>query len=184
MDEVGLGPLAGPVVAAAVALPPGTSVEGAVDSKRLSPDRRETLARAIRERALGYALGAASCREVERLNPRRAAALAMRRALDRLAFDPELVLVDGREVPGLGEHRAIVGGDDRSHTIACASIVAKVVRDRAMHLLHPRYPAYGWITNHGYATEEHVEALATHGPTPHHRRTYEPVAQPEFDLEG
>lgn len=183
LDEVGLGPLAGPVVAAAVALPPGGSVEGAVDSKRLPPERRRELARTVRRRALGWSLGAASCREVERLDPRRAAALAMRRALDRLAFEPELLLVDGRPVPGLGEHRAIVGGDDRSQSIACASIVAKVVRDRAMHLLHPRYPAYGWITNHGYPTQEHLEALATHGPTPHHRRTYAPVAQARLDLE-
>lgn len=183
VDEVGLGPLAGPVVAAAVALPPGECVEGAVDSKRLPPPRREELSRVVRERALGWALGAASCREVERLNPRRAAALAMRRALDRLGFDPDLLLVDGREVPGLGEHRALVGGDDRSQSIACASIVAKVVRDRAMHLLHPRYPAYGWITNHGYATAEHLQALASHGPTPHHRRTYEPVAQARLELQ-
>lgn len=183
MDEVGLGPLAGPVVAAAVALPPGESVPGAVDSKRLPAERREELAEDVRRKALGCALGAASCREVERLNPRRAASLAMRRALSRLSFAPELLLVDGREMPGLPDHRALVGGDDRSQSIACASIVAKVVRDRAMHLLHPRYPDYGWITNHGYATAEHLEALASHGPTPHHRRTYEPVAQARLDLD-
>lgn len=182
LDEAGRGPLAGPVVAAAVALRPGRPVDGAADSKTLAPSRRRELAEAIRAETLAWALGAASTREVEELNPRRAAAVAMRRALDRLPCVPQRLLVDGREMPGLGEHRALVGGDDRSQSIACASILAKVVRDRLMHRLHPRYPEYGWRTNHGYGTREHLKALRRHGPTPHHRRTFAPVAQASLEL--
>jgi ribonuclease HII len=182
LDEAGRGPLAGPVVAAAVALRPGQPVDGAADSKTLAPSRRRELAEAIRAEALAWALGAASTREVEELNPRHAAAVAMRRALDRLSCVPQRLLVDGREMPGLGEHRALVGGDDRSQSIACASILAKVVRDRLMHRLHPRYPEYGWRTNHGYGTPEHLRALQRHGPTPHHRRTFAPVAQARLEL--
>lgn len=184
VDEAGRGPLAGPVLAAAVVLRPGRPVEGAVDSKRLSPERRREMAERVRRDAMSWALGAASTREVERLNPRRAAALAMRRALARLPWTPEAVLVDGRGMPGLEEHRSIVAGDARCRSIACASILAKVVRDRLMHLLHPRYPEYGWATNHGYGTPEHLEALARHGPTPHHRRTFAPVAQAALELEN
>lgn len=182
VDEVGYGPLAGPVVAAAVALRPGRPVEGATDSKALAADRRQELAGRIRTETLSSALGAASTREVERLNPRGAAALAMRRAVERLPIDADLLLVDGREVPGLPDHRPLVEGDRRSQSVACASILAKVVRDRLMHFLHPRYPEYGWLTNHGYGTREHLEALSRHGPTPHHRRNFEPVAQAELRL--
>lgn len=184
LDEAGRGPLAGPVVAAAVVLRPGRPVEGAADSKTLTASRRRELAGVIRGRALGWALGAASTREVERLNPRAAAALAMRRALRGLDMSPDHLLVDGRGMPELGEQEALVGGDDRSASIACASILAKVVRDRLMHRLHPRYPAYGWETNHGYGTAGHLEALERHGPTPHHRRTFRPVAQAGLGLEG
>jgi len=182
VDEAGRGPLAGPVVAAAVALRPGSPVAGAADSKTLPAGRRRELSREIRSGCLAWALGAASTREVERLNPRGAAALAMRRALRGLPFSPERLLVDGRGMPELGQQEAIVGGDDRSASIACASILAKVVRDRLMHRLHPRYPAYGWDTNHGYGTAQHLEALERHGPTPHHRRTFRPVAQAGLGL--
>jgi ribonuclease HII len=183
VDEAGRGPLAGPVFAAAVALHPGQVFEGATDSKLLDADARETLAGLILGEARAWGLGAASCREIERINVRRAAALAMRRALSRLGREPDLLLVDGRGMPGLGEQRPIVHGDLRSHSIACASILAKVFRDRLMHRLDPRYPAYGWATNHGYGTPEHLAALARLGPTPHHRRTWAPVRQIELALE-
>ncbi|HKK26463.1 MAG TPA: ribonuclease HII [Gemmatimonadota bacterium] len=184
VDEAGRGPLAGPVLAAAVVLHPDQSFEGATDSKLLDAAAREALAERILADARAWGLGAASCREIERLNVLRAAGLAMRRALAHLGRGPELLLVDGRGMPGLGDQRAIVHGDLRSHSIACASILAKVFRDRLMHRLHPRYPDYGWATNHGYGTPEHMRALARHGPTPHHRRTWAPVQQVELPLEG
>lgn len=182
LDEAGRGPLAGPVLAAAVVLRQGRPVDGAADCKTIEPERRREVARRVREEARACALGAASTREVERLNPRRAAAVAMRRALRRLPLEPDHLLVDGREMPGLGEHRAVIRGDDRSQSIACASVLAKVVRDRLMHRLHPRYPEYGWETNHGYGTPAHLEALRRHGPTPHHRRSFTPVAQVSLGL--
>ncbi len=184
VDEAGRGPLAGPVVAAAVALHRGQSFDGCTDSKLLSAEVREVLSERIRSEVRAWGLGAASCREIERLNVRRAAALAMRRAVARLGSPPDLLLVDGNGMPGLGPHRAIVHGDLRSHSIACASILAKVVRDRLMHRLHRRYPDYGWDTNHGYGTAEHLEALNRLGPTPHHRRTWAPVRQVELPLNG
>ena len=184
LDEAGRGPLAGPVVAAAVVLHRDQRFEGVTDSKRLTADERTGLAELVRGEARAAALGAASTREVERLNPRGATALAMRRALARLPLSPDQLLVDGRGMPELGVHRALAGGDARCHSIACASILAKVVRDRLMHRLHPRYPAYGWASNVGYGTAEHLEALRRHGPTPHHRRTFGPVAQAALELEG
>ncbi|TVP56296.1 MAG: ribonuclease HII [Gemmatimonadales bacterium] len=184
VDEVGRGPLAGPVVAAAVILSEGCSVPGARDSKKLSTIRREALYREICERARCVGIGAASVREIDRTNIAVATALAMRRALDALADAPEWVVVDGLPVRRLGcEHDAIVGGDDRVHTIACASIVAKVCRDRLMRRLAARYPAYGWATNVGYGTPEHLSALRSFGPSPHHRLTFGGV-QPELGLEG
>jgi ribonuclease HII len=184
VDEAGRGPLAGPVVAAAVVLFRDQSFDGATDSKLLTAEVRETLSERIRDEAQAWGVGAASCREIERLNVRRAAALAMRRALGRLDVPPDLLLVDGNGMPGLGPQQAIVHGDLRSHSIACASILAKVVRDRLMRRLHPRYPEYGWATNHGYGTAEHLEALNRLGPTPHHRRTWAPVRQVELPLDG
>ncbi len=181
VDEAGRGPLAGPVVAAAVILPPGFAVRGVDDSKRLTAERRETLAVEIRAHALSLGVGAASCREVDRLNILRASHLAMARAVSRLTLAPQHIIVDGLPVPTLGEHTAVVDGDALVHAVACASVVAKVVRDRLMHRLAPRYPTYGWCTNVGYATSEHLEALASHGPTPHHRRSFVPV-QLSLDL--
>jgi ribonuclease HII len=183
VDEAGRGPLAGPVVAAAVVLYPGQRLDGATDSKLLSAEVREALSGRIRCEVRGWGVGAASCREIERLNVRRAASLAMRRALARLGTPPDLLLVDGNGMPDLGPQEAIVHGDLRSHSIACASILAKVVRDRLMRRLHPRYPEYGWATNHGYGTAEHLEALSRLGPTPHHRRTWAPVRQIELSLD-
>lgn len=184
LDEVGMGPLAGPVVAAAVVLKPGQLLEGVYDSKSVSKARREELAGLIRSEVLSFAVSAASTREIERLNIRRAAALAMLRAVRRLPFDPELLLVDGFRVPELGENqKPIVKGDRVCHSIACASILAKVVRDRLMERLAPRYPEYGWESNKGYASRAHLDAIAAHGPTPHHRGTYSPVIQTRLALD-
>ena len=182
IDEVGRGPLAGPVVAAAVILPPGTSISGARDSKTLSPARREQLATEILDRAEAVGFGAASVREIDRLNILVSTRLAMNRALTQLPLPPDHIVVDGLPVSGLGwEHEAVVGGDGRVHSIACASIVVKVVRDRLMTRLSHRYPGYGWETNKGYGTAEHRSALDRLGPTPHHRLSFGGV-QVELDL--
>jgi ribonuclease HII len=176
VDEAGRGPLAGPVVAAAVIFRPEQRVPGVTDSKQLSAREREDLVVMIRRRALAIGVGAASSCEVDRLNILRATHMAMRRALARLPVAPAHVLVDGLPVRELGlAHTAVVGGDEKSFTIACASIVAKTTRDGLMRRLARRYPAYGWETNMGYGTPEHVMALAERGPTPHHRRSFVPV---------
>jgi ribonuclease HII len=165
--------LAGPVVACAVILPRDRLIEGATDSKALSRARREELAVAIREGAAVVSLGAASVREIDRLNILRATTLAMRRALDRLPMAPEHIVVDGLPVKGLGHaHEAVVGGDGLVHCISCASIVAKVVRDDLMVRLARRYPGFGWASNAGYGTARHREAVLERGPTPHHRLTF------------
>lgn len=181
VDEVGRGPLAGPVVAVALMLPPGCRIEGATDSKRLTARARERLAVEIEQRALALGIGAASAQEVDRLNIRRATELAMQRAVARLPIPPEHLIVDGLPVPALGEAQtAVVGGDRLVHVVSCASIVAKVTRDRLMRRLAQRYPEYGWERNAGYGTASHLEALSRLGPTPHHRRSYAPV---QFSLE-
>ncbi len=170
VDEVGRGPLAGPVVVCAIIMPPGPPIAGVTDSKRLSATRREALDVPIRAAAVALALGAASVREIERLNILGATTLAMRRALQRLPLRPDRVLIDGRPVRGLGiEHEAIVGGDASVYAIACASIVAKVTRDRLMRALAARYEGYGWERNAGYGTPAHLEAIRAAGVTPHHR---------------
>lgn len=177
IDEVGRGPLAGPVFACAVIMPPDArAIRGVDDSKQLSRDERETLATRIRERALTLSIGAASVREIDRINIYHAAVLAMRRALARLSVTPHHVLVDGTPIRTLGvEHTAVVGGDGCCHSIACASIVAKVTRDRVMRALARRHPHYRWETNAGYGTAEHQAGLASHGITAHHRRSFSPV---------
>jgi ribonuclease HII len=173
VDEAGRGPLAGPVVAAAVILPEGILVEGADDSKRLAEKTREELFDRILETARCVGIGAASVREIDRRNILRATTVAMRRALDRLDVVPDHVVVDGLPVKHLGrEHDAVVDGDALVHSIGCASIVAKVVRDRLMRRLSARYPGYAWETNVGYGTQAHRDALRTLGPTPHHRLTF------------
>jgi len=177
MDEVGRGPLAGPVVACAIVMAADAPlVRGVADSKALTAAERERLAPRILRRALAVGLGAASVREIDRLNIYHASILAMRRALARLPVAPDHVLVDGKPVRTLGvAHHAIVGGDASCYSIACASIVAKVTRDRLMASLGRRHPVYLWERNAGYATAAHLAALAAAGTTPHHRRTFAPV---------
>ncbi len=173
VDEAGRGPLAGPVMAAAVVLPRGVGVEGADDSKRISREEREEVARRVREQAVAVTVGAASAREIDGINILRATARAMERAIRRLPRRPDHVVVDGLPVRDLPwEHEAVVGGDGLVHSIACASIVAKVCRDRLMSRLARRYPEYGWDRNMGYGTEEHRAAIRSFGPTPHHRLTF------------
>lgn len=179
VDEVGRGPLAGPVVAAAVVFPRGTkAIRGLRDSKILPAAKRERLARVVRARAAAVGVGAASVREIDRLNIRRATILAMQRALRRLGLVPAGVLIDGVWLPELGRpHDAIIDGDALCQSIAAASVIAKTVRDRLMRRLAARYPVYAWEENKGYGTPEHLDALQTLGPTRHHRMSFEPVAQ-------
>lgn len=174
VDEVGRGSLAGPVVACAIIMPPGMrAIPGVDDSKALSAPERRRLARLILRRATAVGLGAASAREIDAVNIYHATVLAMRRALRRMGATPDHVLIDGRPIRTLGiAHRAVVQGDDRCFSIACGSIVAKVTRDRLMARLAGRHPAFGWERNAGYAAPVHLAALAIHGPTPHHRRSF------------
>ena len=184
VDEAGRGPLAGPVFAAAVILPPGKLLRGIDDCKLLRPGVRERLAEKIEARATAWAVAAASSREVDRMNILRASHLAMRRALGRLRIEPEHVVVDGLPVPDLApECTPVVDGDRLVHAVSCASILAKVYRDRLMRRLAGRYPGYGWHTNVGYATEEHRDAIAELGVTPHHRMSFQPT-QLGLDLFG
>ena len=170
VDEAGRGPLAGPVVAAAVVLAPGVAVDGAADSKQLSPSLRESVYADVIRLAAAVSIGAASVREIDRINVLEATALAMRRALARLPRVPEHVVVDGLPVRSLGrDHEAVVDGDALIHSISCASIVAKVVRDRIMRRLASRHPGYGWERNAGYGTRDHLDALRALGTTAHHR---------------
>lgn len=178
VDEVGRGPLAGPVVAAAVILPEPCTLQGLADSKKLSARRREVLAEMLREQAEAWALGMASAREIDRLNIHQATLLAMRRALLALSPVPEHVLVDGRFVPeGPWRGTAIVGGDAKVPAISAASIIAKVARDRLLAELHQRYPVYGFDRHAGYPTAAHRLALERHGPCPEHRQSFAPVAR-------
>ena len=186
VDEVGRGPLAGPVVACAVIMPPDQrAIRGVDDSKRLTPRMRVDLAERIRERAVSLAVGAASVREIDRLNIYHASTLAMRRALARLRTAPDHVLIDGRAIRTLSvPHTAVVHGDARCFSIACASIIAKVTRDRLMCALADKYPGYRWERNAGYATQDHIDGLAANGITPHHRRTFFRVSQLTLDLDA
>ena len=175
VDEVGRGPLAGDVVAAAVILtdsPP----EGVTDSKMLTPERREALAVRIRDEAVSWALGRATVAEIDELNIMQASLLAMRRAVKALPIQPSLVLVDGNRLPRWPyEARAIVKGDLTEPSIGAASILAKVQRDAEMLALHEHYPAYGFDRHKGYPTKAHLAALETAGISPVHRRSFGPV---------
>ncbi len=173
VDEVGRGPLAGPVVAAAVVLREGVQIDGATDSKQLEAEDRQRLSDLIFQQAAAVSLGAASVREIDHYNILGATTRAMRRALAGLPQPPDHVVVDGLPVKRLGwSHEALVGGDALVHSIACASIVAKVCRDRLMQSLANRYPGYDWHTNVGYGTQAHRDAIARIGLTPHHRITF------------
>ena len=174
VDEVGRGPLAGPVLAAAVIMPVGVGIRGVDDSKKLTAEKRESLFLEIREKALAIGVGAASSREIDRINILRASHVAMERALRKLPVAPQHVFVDGLPIPFFKyEHSAVVDGDAKVHCIACASIVAKVIRDRLMRMLAVKYPAYNWANNCGYSTLDHRNAIAEVGLTPHHRRSFD-----------
>ena len=174
IDEVGRGPLAGPVAVAAVILDPRNLPKGVQDSKTLSAERREELSRSVLDKALGVAIAFASAREIDAFNIRGATLRAMARAVGALALRPDFALIDGRDIPdGLScQARALVGGDGLSLSIAAASIVAKVARDALMTRLHAHYPEYGFDRHVGYATRRHVEALERWGPSPLHRRSF------------
>ena len=180
LDETGRGPLAGPVVAAAAVLNEDAAPPGLDDSKQLTANEREILCDELRSVAL-FGIGAASVAEIDRFNILAASLLAMRRALEslvwRLGCLPDLALVDGNQSPRLPcPTELVIKGDGRSASIAAASIIAKVARDRAMTALAREYPGYGWETNAGYGTAQHRAALVTLGPTVHHRRSFAPVA--------
>ena len=178
VDEAGRGPLAGPVVAAAVILDDQRPIAGLADSKKLSPARREALFDEIRAHALCFSIAEASVEEIDRLNILQATLLAMRRAVQGLRLKPVMVLVDGNRLPVLDvPAEAIVRGDARVQAISAASILAKVHRDRWCAQLHERYPQYGFAGHKGYGTAAHMAALRAHGACPEHRRTFAPVAQ-------
>ncbi len=178
VDEVGRGPLAGPVFAAAVILPPGYTLTGLTDSKRLSARRRTQLAEVLREDVEAWALGSASAAEIDALNIHHATLLAMRRAVEALPEVPQHLLVDGRFTPvGNWTAEAVVGGDGLVPAISAASILAKVARDALMCELHEHFPVYGFDRHAGYPTPLHLAALSEHGPCPEHRRSFAPVAR-------
>ena len=176
LDEVGVAPSCGPVVACALAMPLDKRfITGVRDSKMLSPAQRDKLARKILRQALTVGIGAASVREIDQLNIYYATVLAMKRAVTR-AGPHDFVIVDGRHIRGFEEHagpyKAVIDGDARVYAISCASIIAKVTRDRLMARLASRYPGYGWEHNAGYATPDHRAGMAALGITPHHRRSF------------
>lgn len=174
VDEAGRGCLAGPVVAAAVIFPATTRIAGIDDSKRLSPENRVELLETIRGEALSVSTCQASPRKIEEINILQAALHAMHGAVTGLDPAPDFILIDGTHAfPTVLPHKTVVKGDSRSHAISAASIVAKVARDRYMVELDREYPEYGWAQHKGYPTRAHYEAIAEHGPSPHHRRTFQ-----------
>lgn len=175
VDEAGRGPWAGPVIAAAVILDPRNIPAGLDDSKKLSARKREYLYAQLLQ-AARTGVGRASVAEIDELNILGAALLAMRRAVAELAVIPHITLVDGKHAPEIPcPVETLIGGDGRSLSIAAASIIAKVTRDRIMGDLHTEFPAYGWNTNQGYGTKAHQEALLAHGLAPHHRLSFKPI---------
>lgn len=175
VDEVGRGPLAGPVVAAAVIMPPWVLIEGVTDSKMMTASRREALSEVILEKALAIGLGAASPSTIDRIGILPATHLAFHRAIQHLSITPDHLLVDGYPIPYRGEQTALIKGDRRSQTIAAASIVAKVLRDRLMKTLDSRYPGYGFAKHKGYGTAFHLEVLRLQGPCCIHRHSFRGV---------
>lgn len=178
VDEVGRGPLAGPVVAAAVILDPENPVEGLTDSKKLSEKKRERLYDEIIEKALAWSIARASVAEIDEINILHASMLAMKRAIEDLDFAPEYVLIDGNRMPQVAiPGEAVVGGDLKVPSISAASILAKVSRDREMAALDQQYPAYGLARHKGYPTKTHLQALKEHGVVEIYRRSFKPVAR-------
>lgn len=178
VDEAGRGPLAGPVIAAAVILDELNPIHGLNDSKKLSAKRREALFDEIRARALCFAIAEASVQEIDEINILQATLLAMKRAVEALRLPPKLVLVDGNRLPILSiRSEAIVQGDALVPAISAASILAKVHRDRLCEAMHQRYPVYGFDQHKGYGTAQHMAALQAHGPADCHRMTFAPVAR-------
>jgi len=176
VDEVGRGPLAGPVVAAAVILDPNNPIEGLMDSKKLTEKKREILAVEIKEKALSWALGRAEVEEIDEINILQASLVAMSRAVEKLNIEPELVLVDGNKCPKVSYPvEAIVKGDSLIEAISAASIIAKVARDSEMIAFDEVYPGYGLAKHKGYPTAMHRQALLDLGVTIIHRRSYKPV---------
>jgi ribonuclease HII len=179
IDEAGRGPLAGPVTAAVVILPERFRCKGLDDSKKVPREKREALYQVLVENGkVRWAVAAADVGEIDSINILRATHLAMRRAVEALSAPPDHCLIDGLPVPGFPfSHDGIVKGDGLSLSIAAASIIAKVTRDRMMRTLHDEFPQYGFAQHHGYGTKEHLEALRNHGPCRHHRFSFQPVAQ-------
>ncbi len=177
VDEAGRGPVAGPVFAAAVMLDPNRPIDGLKDSKKLSESQRDELMRLIKEKAMAWSIAYCSVEEIDQLNILWASMLAMKRAIDTLSIQPELILVDGNRCPdGLSvQAEAIVKGDERIPVISAASILAKTARDAVMRKLHDQYPKYGFDRHKGYPTAFHLTQLAKFGVSPVHRRTYAPV---------
>lgn len=178
VDEVGRGPLAGPVIAAAVILNPENPIQGLMDSKKISEKKRNILAIEIREKALSWAIGRAEHDEIDSINILQASLLAMKRAVDSLSINPELVLVDGLHCPDIiFKVEAIIKGDSKIPAISAASIIAKVARDNEMIALDSKYPGYGFSRHKGYPTKMHVAALKELGVSSIHRKTFAPVKQ-------
>jgi ribonuclease HII len=178
LDEVGRGPMFGPVVAAAVILPEGWRLRGLTDSKLLNPEARERFAAVIRMKAIAWAIAAVDVETIDRINIRRASLLAMRTAVEQLSIAPDYLLIDGCDtIDWPCTQQAVVQGDARSLSIAAASVLAKVHRDRLLVELDAVYPGYGLARHKGYCSPEHLEALARLGPTPLHRKNWSPVAQ-------
>ena len=179
VDEVGRGPLAGPVVTAAVILDPAKPIAGLNDSKKLTERRREQLAEEIREKALAWSIGRAEVEEIDAINILQATMLAMCRAVDGLSVTADFVLIDGNRIPADLQYsaEAVIKGDSRVEVISAASILAKVSRDREMVMMAEQYPGYGLEKHKGYPTKAHVAALTELGVTPIHRRSFRPVAE-------
>ena len=176
VDEVGRGPLAGDVVAAAVILDPDNPIAGLADSKKLTEKRREALALEIREKALSYCVARASVQEIDEINILHASLLAMKRAVEGLHIQPDFVSVDGNKLPKWHyRSEAVVKGDSKVAEISAASILAKVTRDNEMVELHQRHPEYGFAGHKGYPTAVHLAAIEKHGILPEHRRSYGPI---------
>ena len=183
IDEAGRGPLAGPVVAAAVILDPARRVRGLRDSKVMTPEQREAVAIDIRARAIAWAVASSDVDEIDAMNILRATLLAMRRAVEALHVQPIEALIDGDHCPQLRcPAYAIVKGDRDVPAISAASIIAKTTRDAMLVSLDREYPMYGFARHKGYGTPEHLAALDLHGPCPHHRRTFAPVVQASFEF--